>query len=345
MACIIFGKPGAICEIWIQHFISKDFSASSGVPQGSHLGPTLFLLFINDIAELMPQDVNILLYADDIKIAKIIETPQDTEILQLAINRLNTWCEDNSLHLNLDKCVVLTIDRKHQQLLTDYKYGDHIFKRVSEHKDLGVLIDRKLLFTRHIDMVASKATAALGFIKRFCYDISDVATLKSLYYDLSQSHLDYCSAIWSPRYKIHRDKIESIQRHFTMFARKEYRTQQNNFKITSYKQRLAELNMISLRRRRVDTSLTLIYDIINGTTNCPTVRENVTFNPERTRRHTERFKIKDKNMQTELDAPIYKMCATANMVSDLFVSSTTRANFISSVRGVADDKFGSFCSI
>jgi len=325
--------------------ISDDFKASSGVPQGSHLGPTLFLLFINDIIEKLPPDVMILLYADDLKIAKVIKTQQDTELLQTAIDKLKLWCDTNNLHLNLDKCAVLTISNSRNKLLIDYTYGDHTFKRVNEHKDLGVLIDNKLSFAKHIDMITSKATAALGFVKRFCYDITDISTLKSLYFALVQSHLDYCNVVWLPFHKVHKDKIESIQKQFTMFARKEYPTEQNQYKITSYKRRLEDLNMISLRRRRVNSSLTHIYDIINGTANCPLVRENVSFNQERTRRNSERIKVTDKNMKISLDVPIVQMCKMANTVSDLFVSSTSRTNFISSVRSTPDDTFKTFLEI
>jgi len=132
-----------------------------------------------------------LLFADDVKIAKIIKSPEDVVIFQQAINRLKDWCDKNALHLNLDKCVVLSICKNNERTNMDFTYGEHTLKRVTEHKDLGVLIDKKLSFAKHIDMVTSKATAALGFVKRFCYDIMDTNTLKSLYYALVQSHLDY----------------------------------------------------------------------------------------------------------------------------------------------------------
>ena len=167
--------------------------------------PTLFLLFINDLPEEL-RDVFIAMYADDVKIAKIIKSQQDADTLQAAINRLKLWCDENQLHLNLDKCVVLTICRSHNKLDTDYSYGNHIFGRVSEHKDLGVIIDSKLKFNKHIDAMTAKAYAALGFLKRFCSDITDTTTLKTLYYALVRSHLEYCSVVWQPFYDVYSKK-------------------------------------------------------------------------------------------------------------------------------------------
>ena len=248
---------------------SNDFNVSSGVPQGSHLGPTLFLLFINDIVDEM-DDVFISLFADDVKIARIIHSNADTKILQRAIDKLKAWCDTNNLHLNLDKCAVLIITMKKKGIITTgYTYGDYVYKHVSQHKDLGVIIDQKLNFINHIDAITSKATAALGFIKRFCYDITDIQTLKTLYYALVQSHLEYCNVVWLPTYAVHIDKIESVLKKFTQFARREYRTEANSYRITDYRKRLEALNMTSLERRRVNASIVFMYDIVNGNANCP----------------------------------------------------------------------------
>lgn len=308
---------------------SREFNCTSGVPQGSHLGPTLFLLFINDIMDGM-DDVFISLYADDVKIAKAIKTPEDVATLQLAINKLRVWCDENDMHLNLDKCAVLTINKGRNSIDSAYNFGDHIFNRVAEHKDLGVIIDKKLKFDRHINAIVSKSTAALGFVKRFCYDIPDVNTLKSLYFSFVQSHLEYCSVVWLPFEKIYKDKIESILKQFTMFARKEYPSAANNYKITSYDKRLTDLNMVSLDRRRINASITFIYDVIREGMNCQTIRNDLTIDSNiRELRHSEYIKINDKNMKLALKAPLPQMCKNANKVADIFNSSSSRNNFIS----------------
>ena len=285
------------------------------------------------------------MYADDVLISNIIKTEADCLVLQHATDKLKNWCEVNSLHLNLNKCSVMSINRGRESIINDYTYGDHIFERVTEMKLLGVLFDKKLSFAKHIDMVTSKASAALGFVKRFCYDIRDTRTLKSLYYALVQSHLEYCSTVWLPFHKVYKDKIESIQKQFTMFALKEYPSEQNQFRITPYDQRLSKLGMTSLRRRRVNASMTYAYDVLNGTANCPLVRENVSFNPDRALRHSERIKVTDKHMKLNLEAPITQVCKIANMASDTFVSSASRKQFVSSTRRLDDATFGSFCTL
>ena len=311
---------------------SSEFKCTSGVPQGSHLGPTLFLLFINDIVEDMG-DVFISLYADDVKMARAIKSTEDVATLQTAIDKLKSWCDENDLHLNLDKCAVLTINKGRNIIESNYSYGDHIFKRVDEQRDLGVIIDNKLKFAKHIDAITSKATAALGFIKRFCYDISDTQTLKTLYYALVQSHLEYCSVVWLPFESIYKDKIERILKQFTMFARKEYPSVSNNYKITSYDQRLKSLDMVTLDRRRINVSIIFMYDLIHDLINCQSIRNDISVDSNsRTLRHNEYVKIIDKNMKLTLKAQLPQICKNSNRVADIFTQSKSRNNFISLLR-------------
>lgn len=319
---------------------SSDFDVSSGVPQGSHLGPTLFLLFINDLPDDL-REVFVAMYADDVKIAKIIKKHEDTIVLQEAINRLKLWCDENNLHLNLDKCVVLSIGKGQNIFAHNYTYGNHIFKRVSEHKDLGVIIGTKLNFGNHIDAITAKATAALGFVKRFCADITDIGTLKSLYFALVQSHLEYCSVVWQPFYAVHSKRIESILKQFTMYARREYPAKANNFRISSYKTRLAELNMSTIERGRANFSLIYMYDILQGQANCPSMREAIELiTIDRGLRRQELLKIKDKKLKLTLNTPLAQMVRVSNAVSDLFRNASSRTNFITLTRATDDSDFG-----
>lgn len=104
---------------------------------------------------------------------------------------------------------------------------------MSEFKDLGLFIDSKLSFVKYISTITAKATAALEFVKRFCYDITYVLTIKTSYFSLVRSH-QYYSVVWLPFYGVHTNKIESVQMQFTMLALKEYSNVNNNFKITPY---------------------------------------------------------------------------------------------------------------
>lgn len=118
-----------------------------------------------------------------------------------------------------------------------------------------------------------------------------------------------------------------------MFARKEYPSATNNYKITSYENRLKALDMVSLDRRRINSSLTFIYDVIHGHTNCQSIRDDITTdNNSRALRHNEFVKITDKNMKLALKTPIAQMCKYANKAADIFAKSLSRSNFISLVR-------------
>lgn len=297
------------------------------------------LLFINDLPEWI-QDVKVSLFADDVRFAKIVRTEGDIATLQNAINRLKSWCDANRLHLNISKCAIMTFNRGKNQITTDYLYGSHTFDRVTEHKDLGVLMDAKLSFLKHLYMVSSKASAALGFLRRFCHDISDIPTLKSLYYALVQSHIEYCNIVWLPFYDVHKNKIESILKQFSMYARREFPSIANNFKITPYHQRLAELNMTSLNRRRVNTAITFLYDVIHSNSSCPSIRDAVTLNDNaQNLRRAEQIKINDRALRLSLSAPITQICKFTNQ-AQIDINTPNRSAFISMVKKAPDSLFG-----
>lgn len=163
----------------------------------------------------------------------------------------------------------------------------------------------KLSFSKHIESITAKATAALGFVKRFCYDITDTQTLKTLYYALVQSHLEYCSVVWLPFYDIQKSKIERVLKQFTMFALKEYPSETNQFRISSYKQRLASLNIDSLHRRRINSVLIFMYDAINDNINCSSIKQDITVcTSNRNLWRVEHFRVADKHMKLALATPI-----------------------------------------
>lgn len=119
----------------IESSFSDYIHVPSGVPQGSHIGPLLFLLFINDISEIFTNS-QCLLYADDLKLYRKIDTCQDCILLQDDFSRLSEWCELNSLHLNVSKCQVLSCSRKKDIIHFRYGLQDETLQRVIQKKDL-----------------------------------------------------------------------------------------------------------------------------------------------------------------------------------------------------------------
>lgn len=317
---------------------STDFIVNSSVPQGSHIGPTLFLLFINDLPSTISSEVFILMFADDIRIAKTINTSEDEFKLQSAIGNLREWCESNDLHLNLDKCSILSLHRGRHLPNPTYCYGDYRFTNTSEQRDLGVIIDNKLTFRSHTDLLVSKSKSALGFVKRFCRDITDVTTLKAVFFAFVQSNLDYSSSVWLTIPQSRSDEIESVLRQFTMFALKEYPNESNNFHISSFNNRLKRLGMAKLCRRRINYALLFLYDVLNDNIHCPFVRDLFYINANnRNFRNSELFKISDVNLMQNV--PITLICKYANLVKHLFIESSSRLTFKKSLFQLSDDMF------
>lgn len=317
---------------------SNEFIVNSGVPQGSHLGPTLFNLFINDIADCADGEVFISLFADDLKIATVMKSITDAIKLQSTINKLELWCNENSLHLNLNKCSVLSLTRRRNVLLHPYTYGDHTFQRKTEQKDLGVIIDSRLDFNKHINATTAKASSALGFIKRFSYDMRNIQTQKTLFHTLVQSILEYCSIVWLPFYDIHRNKIECILRQFSMFALREYPNAGNNYRISGYDERLVKLGMVSLNRRRINMAITFMFDLIHKNVHCPLLYKELEINRNaRNLRQSELIIIKDLALRLSLSSPTAQMCKFSNKVSTLLSSNIARSTFKTKISCISNE--------
>ena len=240
----------------------------SGVPQGSHLGPLLFNIYLHDI-ETCFMNSKILMYADDNKIYMPIRCIADCEDLQTDLNRLLAYCERNRLELNVKKCQTITYTRKRKFMTYNYKFGSSVIPRVSLVRDLGVILDNKLLFTSHFDYITQKAHKLLGFIHRSAKPFRKIESLKVLYFAYVRSITEYASPIWSPSYATHRSRIESVQRCFT--RRLSYRLREHQ----NYEDRLITFRMHSLEDRRLIADLKLLFDIVNAALDCSALVERI----------------------------------------------------------------------
>ena len=141
---------------------SGRFPTPSGVPQGSHLGPLIFILFVNDLTNRL--DSHHLMYADDLKIFRVISSLIDCAALQQDIDIVTSWCKLNGMAINGTKCKVISFARMRTQWRYEYKANGSSLERVYSMKDLGVIMNSKLSFNEHIAATTSKAFALLGFI-------------------------------------------------------------------------------------------------------------------------------------------------------------------------------------
>ena len=137
-------------------YSSEFLKVSSGIPQGSHLGPLIFVLFINDLPTVLKFS-KILLFADDAKIFRYTNSSDDCEKLQTDFNNLLIWCKQSDLSINVGKCNILTFCRKRSMVKCDYMLENTKISQVSEFCDLGVTFDTKLCFKKHVSIIKAKA--------------------------------------------------------------------------------------------------------------------------------------------------------------------------------------------
>ena len=168
----------------------------SGIPQGSVLGPTLFLVFINDLPEVVTNIVK--LFADDTKIYRPIADQTDAENLQKDVDNLQEWSDTWLIRFNTAKCKVMHLGKDNPSF--QYTMSGNPIEDVHQEKDLGVTFDKELKFSDHIALKVKKANQILGMI-RYTFSCLDRDIFLPLYKTLIRPHLEYASTIWSPIYK------------------------------------------------------------------------------------------------------------------------------------------------
>ena len=221
---------------------SKSLPVRSGVPQGSVLGPLLFLIYINDIPNVI-NFCNPYLFADDAKLIEAVcRHSVSSDHLQQDIASVESWCSVWKLSLNNAKCVSLRIS-----LLSSgstppdpvYYINGQPIVSVDKHKDLGVIIQKNLSWSDHISAACAKAYKSLYLIRRTLSDSPSSPSLKlHLYKSLVRSKLSYCSQLWRPQLLKDIICLERVQRRATKFILNDFSS--------DYKSRLISLNLLPL---------------------------------------------------------------------------------------------------
>ena len=187
----------------------------SGVPQGSILGPILFVLFINDLPGGLSPGTDLALYADDTKIWRTIRSVDDQEAIQNDITYLHNWSIQNKMKFHPQKCKVLSV-ANNPPLLPGAQYtyylGENLLGYVNSEKDLGVDINSKLNFNDQCHRLINKANQQFGLTKRTCYFVFDKKRRRVLYLSLIRSQFEHCSPIWRPITSTLTDEFENFQK-------------------------------------------------------------------------------------------------------------------------------------
>ena len=185
------------------------------MPQGSILGPLLFVIFINDLPNAVPQTTKVALYADDTKSFRGITSKGDYCDLQQALSNLSTWSSNNNISFNESKCKTMTVTRKKQPIPFIYHLDLFPINKVQEEKNLGVLMTSSLSWDSHIQRISAKANRMLRLLKRTCPLLTQVHVRRTLYLALVKLQVCYASEVWSPHQNNLKIKLEQIQRRAT----------------------------------------------------------------------------------------------------------------------------------
>jgi hypothetical protein len=158
------------------------------------LRPLLFKIFINDLSNVINYS-RYLLFADDIKILRVIKSPNDCNRLQTDIDSVQGWFTANFMNLNISKARVISSSRKTNTLIYDYKLCQSSMTRTDSIKDLGVFTDSKLRFHNHVDYIFSQCNKLMGLVFILTFSFSSLGRLYILYFTLIRSELEHAFVV------------------------------------------------------------------------------------------------------------------------------------------------------
>jgi hypothetical protein len=304
-------------EHFVQYngFTSNEFIPSSGIPQGSNLGPLLFILFINDALDMIVNS-KVLMYADDFKIYKKIKCANDCLILQHDLCKLEEWCNVNNLTINISKCFTLSFSKNKKIIKYNYVLNDMSITRSTQIKDLGVIYDNTLSFRYHIEYITKSALKSLGFITRQTKDFWSLNAIKSLYFAFVRSKLEYAGTVWNPYYACHKWSLEKVQRKFLKYLT--YKTEGSYPQQgTNHLTLLDNHQFLSLYCRRQQAAAMFLINLLCNKIDCPELLGNVYFKvPNANLRKNYMFFYPTSRTNIGNNTPLINMMKTLNLVCE-----------------------------
>lgn len=262
-----YGVTGNL-NTWIANFLqdrsqcvlvegikSTSVRVASGVPQGTCLGPILFLTYINDIVEGI--NCQLRLFADDALLYTKINNHNDHYKIQKDLDTLENWAATWDMRFNPSKCYILSICKTEDPNFYHlYTLCNEILEHKKDNPYLGVLISQNLSFSKHIQTITSKANSILGLLNR---NLKSCPTKlkQTAYITLVRSKLEYACPIWDPHLVKEVNLLERVQRRAARFVLCEYK------RTASVTNLLSKLNWQNLQNRRCQARLVLLYKVFN----------------------------------------------------------------------------------
>ena len=221
-----------------------------GIPQGSVLGPCLFLFYINDLPDNLSSTVR--LFADDTLLYLAVEWQSDTNSLQKDLYELENWENRWLMEFNTDKCQVLRVTRKRDPLYHEYTLHGKILESVDSAKYLGVTITSDLRWNQHISNIITKGNQTLGFLRRNLR-INSPELKSTAHKSLVRPTMEYASSVWDPYTKQNRDRLEMVQHRAARYVLNCYE------RSASVTEMLKQLVWETLELRRKKARLIMLY--------------------------------------------------------------------------------------
>ena len=244
---------------------SREEPVISGVPQGSVLGPVLFVMFINDLEGVVARNSTVRFFADDTRISKHIDCIEDHHALQEDLNSILGWARRNNMQLHEQKFELLVHRSGPATGLESLPFTSHLYtyevsedvlvSPTNELKDLGVRISADLSWKSQIRSVVSKGRSVSAWVLSV-FRSREPEVMMTLYKTYVRSQLEYCSILWHPQTIEDIESIEGVQRSFT--------SKILGLSDKNYWERLEVLNLMSLQRRRERYILIMMWKIHKG---------------------------------------------------------------------------------
>ena len=224
----------------------------SGVPQGSILGPILFIIFINDIDAAAKIITILRKFADDTKAGQIIAGAEDQQKLQACLNNLGEWSQTWGMQFNESKCKVIHCGKNNP--CYDYEINGKKIVKSDKEKDVGIIIHKSLKPSSQCSAAARTASYVLSQVSR-AFHYRDKKVFLSLYKTYVRPHLECCTPAWSPWTLEDKMVLEKVQRRAVNMI--------SGLRSTTYEGKLKELNLLSLEERRHHSDLVQTYKILH----------------------------------------------------------------------------------